>query len=114
MEINILKIIISLTLIITVSWLSKKIPSLAGLIAVMPLTGALILFWVAFENRGDYDTITCFTKSALFGLIPTIIFFLTAYICFSYRLSIILSIFLSFSCWLFSAIIHQWILNRQF
>ncbi len=112
MDINIVKIIISLFLILTVTTLAKKVPALAGLIAVMPLTGALILFWVAFENKENYQLMTEFSKSALLGLVPTIIFFLVAFVCFKYRISIFLSLFLSFSSWVFSAIIHQWILKR--
>ena len=40
-------------IILAVTALGKKVPVTAGLITVMPLTGALALVWMYFENRGD-------------------------------------------------------------
>jgi hypothetical protein len=38
--------------------IGKKLPSTAGLIGVMPLTGALVLVWMYLENKGDSNLIT--------------------------------------------------------
>ena len=41
-----IKIIISLIVIVAATAIGKRLPSAAGLIGVMPLTGALVLVWV--------------------------------------------------------------------
>jgi len=46
-----IKIIISLIVIVAATAIAKKLPSAAGLIGVMPLTGALVLVWVYLENK---------------------------------------------------------------
>lgn len=55
---------------------------MAGLISVMPLTGLLVLIWVYVDNNGDRDTMIAFTKASCWGILPSILFFLTALICF--------------------------------
>ena len=41
-----IKIIISLIVIVAATAVGKRLPSAAGLIGVMPLTGAIVLVWV--------------------------------------------------------------------
>ena len=48
----------------------------------MPLTGAMVLVWLYIENRGDSVIMVNFAKGALRGLVPSILFFLVAFICF--------------------------------
>ncbi len=49
----IIKATISLAIIFLATGLARRFPSLAGLIGVMPLTGALVLVWTYLENRGS-------------------------------------------------------------
>ena len=51
-----IKILVSLGVIVAVTAIAKKLPSIAGLISVMPLTGAMILVWVYLENKDDLDS----------------------------------------------------------
>ena len=73
-----IKVIISLSVIIAATAIGKKLPSAAGLIAVMPLTGALVLVWVYLENNGDPQTMQNFAKGAQWGILPTMLFYLVA------------------------------------
>ena len=107
----IVKLIISLAIIITCSYIGKKAPSLAGLIATMPLTGFIVLVWLYADNKEDISILLKYTKGALWGILPSILFFLTAFISFKKQMSFPVIIVLSFGVWLIGAFIHQWFLR---
>jgi uncharacterized membrane protein (GlpM family) len=52
-----------------------------------------------------------FTRAALWGIIPSILFFVAAYISFvkHYPIGIVLCV--SFGTWLVGAFVHQWLLR---
>ena len=77
-----IKILISVLVILGATAIGKKLPSTAGLIGVMPLTGALVLVWMYLEHKGDPEIMQNFTKGALWGILPSILFFLVAFLCF--------------------------------
>jgi hypothetical protein len=52
-----------------------------------------------------------FTKAALRGILPSILFFLVAYFCFMKHYSIGIVLGASFGIWLLGAFIHQWLLR---
>ncbi len=106
-----LKIILSVTIILVATAIGKKLPSTAGLVGVMPLTGALVLVWMYLDNKGDPEIMQDFTKGALWGILPSILFFLVALICFKRNLSLPIVLVASFGVWLGAAFIHQWILK---
>lgn len=108
---TVLKISLSLVAILAATAIGRKWPSLAGLVSVMPLTGALVLVWVSLESRGDPRVTQEFARGALWGLLPTILFFLTAFLCFRKDLSFPVVLFTSFGVWFVTAIIHQWALK---
>jgi len=107
----VLKIVISVAIILAATSIGRKYPSTAGLIGVMPLTGAMVLAWLYVENKGDSGTMVNFAKGALWGIVPSVLFFLVAFICFkkSLRLPVVLGA--SFGAWLGAAFIHQWALR---
>ncbi len=105
------KIIISLIVILAATSIGKRIPSAAGLIGVMPLTGALVLVWVYLENRGDSQIMQDFAKGALWGILPSILFFLAAFVCFKKHLPLHTVLVASFGAWIAAAIVHQWMLK---
>ena len=49
----IIKAVVSVVVILTATGVARRFPSLAGLIAVMPITSVLVLVWVYLENKGD-------------------------------------------------------------
>ncbi|MDQ1336947.1 MAG: hypothetical protein QG552_3897 [Thermodesulfobacteriota bacterium] len=108
---TIVKIVISVAVILAATAIGKRLPSTAGLIGVMPLTGALILVWVYLENRGDPHVMQDFAKGALWGILPSILFFVVAFFCFRKHLPLPIVLISSFGAWLSAAVVHQWVLK---
>jgi uncharacterized membrane protein (GlpM family) len=106
-----IKIIISILIILVATATAKKFPSSAGLISVMPITGALVLVWVYLENKGDSILMQDFTKGALWGILPSVLFFLAAMICFKKQFPLSIVLIASFSTWLGAALLHQWLVK---
>lgn len=106
-----LKLILSLAIILTATLIGRKWPSLAGLVAVMPLTGALVLVWVALDSGNDPRVMQQFTRGALWGLVPTVLFFLVAFLCYRKGLALPLVLTAGFAAWLAAAGLHQWLLK---
>lgn len=106
-----LKIALSLAIILTATAIGRKWPALAGLIGVMPLTGALVLVWLALDSGSDPRVMEQFSRGALWGLLPTILFFLVAWFCFRKGLPLPLVLAASFGAWLIAAALHQWALR---
>ncbi len=106
-----LKIILSIAIILVATAIGKKLPSTAGLVGVMPLTGALVLVWMYLENKGDPEIMQDFTRGALWGILPSILFFLVAFFCFKKHLPLPVVLVSSFGIWLGAALVHQWVLK---
>ena len=105
------KVIISVTIILAATAIGKKLPSTAGLIGVMPLTGALVLIWMYLENKGDPNVMQEFAKGALWGILPSILFFLVAFVCLKKQFPLPLVLVSSFGVWMVAAFVHQWVLK---
>lgn len=84
---------------------------MAGLVSVMPLTGLLVMVWVYLENKGNPEIMQSFTKGALWGSLPTFLFFTATFFCFKKNLPLSITLAASFSVWLGAAVVHQWILK---
>jgi len=106
-----IKIIISIVIIVGATAVAKRVPTLAGLIAVMPLAGALVLVWVYLENSGDAAIMGSFTKGALWGILPSILFYVVALCCFKRGFSLTTTLVASFAAWAVAAVIHQWLVR---
>jgi uncharacterized membrane protein (GlpM family) len=105
------KVIISVAIILGATAIGKKLPSTAGLIGVMPLAGALVLVWMCLENKGNSNVMQEFTKGALWGILPSILFYLVAYLCFRKQLPLPIVLVSSFGVWAIAAFVHQWMLR---
>lgn len=108
----VIKLLISVGIIILCTQIGRRLPTLAGLIAVMPLTGLLVLLWLYSDNPGNFVLLSDYTKGALWGIGPSILFFAVAYLCFRKQLSLWLVISASFAVWLMGAAVHQWLLHK--
>jgi uncharacterized membrane protein (GlpM family) len=106
-----IKVAISVGVIFAATAIGRKLPSAAGLIAVMPLTGALILVWMTIENRGDTKIMEGFTRGAFWGILPSALFYLVAFYCFRRSLPLPIVLLSSFGVWLGAAFLHQWLLK---
>jgi uncharacterized membrane protein (GlpM family) len=102
-----LKLLLSNAVIILCVQIGKKIPSLAGLIATMPLAGLIVLVWLYSEKGGDFDFMVLYTRSALWGILPTLAFYLIALLCFTKQLPLAAVLSASFGVWVVGALIHQ-------
>ena len=107
-----IKLLVSICIIVLCTQIGRKLPTLAGLIAVMPLTGFIVLVWLYLDRPEDFALMTDYTKGALWGILPSILFFLAAFICFRKQLSLWIVVCASFAVWLVAAFIHQWLLHK--
>ncbi len=101
------KLLLSNAVIILSVQIGKRFPSLAGLIATMPLAGLIVLVWLYADKRGDFDFMVLYTRGALWGILPSIAFYITALLCFGRHLSLAVVLSASFAVWLVGAVIHQ-------
>ena len=108
---TVLKLAVSLAVILAATETGKKLPSMAGLIATMPLTGLLVMVWLYVENDGDGRLMTQYVKGAVWGILPSILFFLTAWLAFRKQLSLPLVLAAGLGVWLAGAFVHQWFMK---
>ena len=108
----IIKLSISVAMILLCTQIGRKMPTLAGLLAVMPLTGLIVLLWIYSDNPGNFDIMTEYVKGALWGIIPSILFFAVAFACFRRHLPISMVLAASFTIWVAAAAVHQWLLGK--
>ncbi len=106
-----IKLLITIAVIVSCSLIARKLPTLGGLIATMPLTGAIVLVWLYLDNPGDFNLMKDYSKGALWGIAPSILFFLVAYSCFRRQLPLSLVLSAGFGAWLVGAFIHQALLR---
>lgn len=107
-----IKLLLSLLVILLATQVARKAPSLAGLIAVMPLTSLLVLLWLYWDRPDDFPLMIGYCEGALLGIVPTIFFFSTVLLCFRRHLPLWAVLTVSFAVWLAGAFVHQWFLRR--
>jgi uncharacterized membrane protein (GlpM family) len=107
----IIKAALALLVILIAVGIGRKFPSLGGLIAVMPLTGLIVLLWLYSDTGGDPITMQNYTKGALWGIVPTMLFFAVALIGFRKEWGLPVVLVTSFGVWLAAAFLHQWFLK---
>ena len=105
------KLAVAVGIITLCSQIGGKFPRLAGLIATMPLTGLLVLIWLYSENPGKVDTLTQYVRGALWGIGPSILFFLALWLCLRYGIGMALALTAGALCWLGAAVVHRLLLR---
>jgi len=101
-----LKILVTATIIVIVSEIAKVNDKIGGLIAAMPLTTFLILFWMYYENVSE-NKITAHINYTLLYLIATVPMFLIFPYClnkFGFWVTIFISIIVTL---IFTLAVHQ-------
>ena len=106
-----IKILISVVIIVVCTQIGRSFPSLSGLIATMPIVSVIILVWIYSDNLGNFKLMEDFARAALWGIIPSILFFVAAYISFMKHYPIGVVLCVSFGTWLVGALVHQWLLR---
>jgi len=102
-----LKLAVANLVIIASVLLGRRIPSLGGLIATMPLTSLVVLAWLATDRPGDGALVTGYLKGVLWGLIPTCAFFVTAFLCLRKGMGLPAALGIGGALWLGGALLHQ-------
>ena len=100
------KIFVTAAIIVIVSEIAKVNDRIGGLIAAMPLTTFLILFWMYYENVSE-NKISAHITYTLLYLIATVPMFIIFPYClnkFGFWVTIFISIFLTLICTL---VVHQ-------
>ena len=103
----VVKIIVSALIIAVVSEISKHLAHLGGLIAAMPLTTLLTLFWLNYETGGDHKILTEFTVSVFWGIFPSMVFFICAIYLFKRGWSFYPVVGISLLVFFMAAVVHQ-------
>ena len=107
----VIKLVLSVCIILVCAYIGRHWPSLSGLIATMPLTSLVVLLWLYSDlkgaSNGDISIIERYTLGAALGIIPSFMFFVTAYLCAKNRIPFFLVLVFSFIVWLVGAIVHQ-------
>jgi uncharacterized membrane protein (GlpM family) len=106
---TLLKLALSLAVILLATQIGKRSPSLAGLIATMPLAGLIAMVWLHADTKGDHALMAAYTRGALWGILPSILFYTVALLCFRRQLALPLVLTASFAIWLLGAAVHQWL-----
>jgi uncharacterized membrane protein (GlpM family) len=106
-----IKLIVTVIIIAACAHIGRRYPTLAGLLAAAPITTLLAMLWLYSDKPGDYETLRGFAKGVAWGIIPTALFFITAYLCLGKRLPFGIVLSASFAVWLLGAIVHQWLLK---
>ncbi|MHC4395850.1 MAG: DUF3147 family protein [Planctomycetota bacterium] len=108
-----IKVLISVCIIVLCTQIGRKLPTLAGLIAVMPLTGLIVLLWLYADNPENFVLMGEYCKGALWGIVPSVLFFLVAFMCFRKHLPLWIVLCSSFAVWFIAALVHQWLLHKS-
>ena len=94
------KVLITSVIIVLVSEITKISDRYGGLIAAMPLTTFLILFWLHYEDVSNVKIANHMTYTLLY-ILPTIPMFLLFPFCinrFGFWLTIVISVFVTIIC----------------
>ena len=59
------KLLLSIIIIVLTTQIGRYYPTWGGLIATMPLTGAIVLVWLFSDNPGNFQLMESYTKGAL-------------------------------------------------
>lgn len=105
------KLALSNLIIIACVLIGRRFPSLGGLIATMPLTSLIVLVWLATDNPEDPKLITEYTHGVLWGIVPTIIFFIAVFVCLRKGVALPAAIAAGGVFWLGGALLHHWVLR---
>ena len=105
------KLIAANIIIVTCSLVGKRFPSLGGLIATMPITTLIVLFWLRADRPGDSRLLADFTGGVFWGIIPTLLFFGAAWCCLRRGLPLSLALTVGSGVWLLGAVVHQGLLR---
>ena len=102
---EVVPVLLSITVIVLVAVLEKQSKFFAALTATMPLGAPLALWIVYASNAGDRTAMSQFSSSLLLGLLPTIGFLITVWICAQAGMKLVPMILTGYGVWALGAAI---------
>ena len=105
------RLLLANALIVASVQLGRRSPSLAGLTATMPLTTLVVMIWLHADQPGSYAPMVGYTKGVLWGMLPSVAFFLAALWCFQRRMPFPVVLAASSAVWLAGATVHRWLVR---
>jgi len=96
---DVLPVITAVTVIITVAILEKYSKLFASIAATMPLTIPLAIWIVYSANDGDKLVMSSFTQNMIFGMVPTNLFVIAAWISARAGLKLLPTIGIGYVVW---------------
>jgi len=106
-----IKLVISNLIIVASVLIGRRFPTLGGLIATMPLTSLIVLLWLASDNPGNIRLLGDYTRGVLWGILPTIGFFVAAFLCLRKGIGLPVVLAVAGAVWLGGALLHQFLLR---
>ena len=106
-----IKLAVSNLIIVACVLIGRRFPTLGGLIATMPLTSLVVLVWLATDNPGNSRLLGEYTRGVMWGILPTLVFFVTAYLCLRKGISLPIVLPVSGAAWIGGALLHQYLLR---
>jgi hypothetical protein len=106
-----LKLAASNLIIVSCVLIGRRFPSLGGLIATMPLTSLIVMIWLEADNPGNSRLLSDYTRGVLWGILPTIAFFVTTSLCLHKGIAFPVVLAIAGTFWLVGALLHQYLLR---
>lgn len=106
-----LKLVASNLIIVSCVLIGRRFPSLGGLIATMPLTSLIVMIWLEADNPGNPRLLSDYIRGVLWGILPTIAFFVTAYLCLRKGIAFPVALAIAGAFWMAGALLHQYLLR---
>jgi len=110
-----IKILITVFVVVSVSEIAKRSSLLAGLIASIPLTSFLAFIWLFWETR-DARKVIDLSNSIILMVVPSFTFFIILSLALKIQISFILSMILAtistaIAYWLFIELLNKFGIN---
>jgi uncharacterized membrane protein (GlpM family) len=105
------RVAITVVIIVIFVQVGRRLPTLGGLLATMPLTSVIVLIWLRTDCPDDPGLLTRYAQGAFWGIIPSLVFFGVTYLCFRREMTFPAVLTVGFAAWLVGAAVHQWFLK---
>jgi len=105
------KLALSNLIIVACVLVGRRYPTLGGLIATMPLTSLIVLVWLSSDNPGNTRLLDGYIRGVLWGILPTIGFFIAALLCVRKGIGLPVVLVVAGVVWSGGALLHQYLLR---
>jgi len=92
-------VVLSVVVIVFVAVIERQSKTVAAIAATMPLGVPLALWIVWAANKGDHGTMTEFSKGMVFGILPTVVFAVAAWLATRAGLKLAAVIGIGYAAW---------------